>query len=252
MRCGNPKYDLYHRFIAAYAPFGFRGVDRSCALMQELEHFTERNDQYFFVGDLFQGRILLASERSIEMIGVDPAKLTPYDNLQAVHPAEVHRNTNGWAKLLHMANELLDAKGGASLLSVNMKMRTPKGKYREVLFQSYVFYSRLPYETVYVLVVLTDLQWFKERTIGFHHYVGSDLANFRFPDRELLMTGHHFSPREFEILDHIEKGLNSVEIADKLFISVNTVDTHRKNILAKTEKAHISDLIYELKDDGLL
>jgi len=60
------------------------------------------------------------------------------------------------------------------------------------------------------------------------------------------------SPREFEILEFIEKGLCSVEIAEKLFISVNTVDTHRKNILAKTDKVHISDLIYELKDDGLL
>ncbi len=252
MRYGSQKYDLYYRFIDTYAPFGFRGVDRSCALLQELEHLTERNDQYFFVGDLFQGRVLFTSQRSVEMIGVDPAKLTPYDQIQAVHPAEVHRNTNGWAKLLHMANQLLDAKAGASLLSVNMKVRTPKGKYREVLFQCYAFYSRLPYETVYVLVVLTDIAWFKERSHGFHHYVGTDLANFRFPDRELLMIGHHFSPREFEILELVEKGLNSAEIADKLFISVNTVDTHRKNILAKTEKTHISDLIYELKDDGLL
>lgn len=199
-----------------------------------------------------QGKIYFTSERSLQMIGVDPANLTPHDNLRAVHPAEAHRNTNGWAQLLHMANQLLDAKGGASLMSVNMKVRNPKGKYRDVLFQSYVFYSRLPYETVYVLVVLTDIAWFKDRKTGFHHYLGNDLSNFRYPDPRLLMIGHNYSPREFEILELIARGMGSVEIADKLFISVSTVDTHRKNILGKTDKTHISDVIYELKDEGLL
>lgn len=40
--------------------------------------------------------------------------------------------------------------------------------------------------------------------------------------------------RELEILRWICKSLTSKEIADKLNISYNTVETHRKNILAKT------------------
>ena len=97
------------------------------------------------------------------------------------------------------------------------------GKYREVLFQCYLFYSRLPYETAFVLVVITEIGWFKERTTGFHYYLGNDLSKFRYPDRELLMIGHNFTPREFEIIKLVESGLSSEEIAGKLFISVNTV-----------------------------
>ena len=39
--------------------------------------------------------------------------------------------------------------------------------------------------------------------------------------------------REKEVLELIAEGLTNGEIAEKLFVSVTTVDTHRKNLLAK-------------------
>ena len=49
--------------------------------------------------------------------------------------------------------------------------------------------------------------------------------------------------REKEILENIAEGLTNNEIAQKLFISVATVDTHRKNLLAKFEAKNIASLI---------
>ena len=82
--------------------------------------------------------------------------------------------------------------------------------------------------------------------------MGNDLSYFRYPDEELLMTGNIFSDREFEIIKLIQEGFDSEQIAEKLFLSKHTVNTHRKNILDKTGKAHISDLIYYLEENGLL
>lgn len=56
--------------------------------------------------------------------------------------------------------------------------------------------------------------------------------------------------REIEIVQLIVKELTSAEIADKLFISQRTVETHRKNILRKTGVKNIVGLIkyaYEKK-----
>jgi DNA-binding NarL/FixJ family response regulator len=61
-----------------------------------------------------------------------------------------------------------------------------------------------------------------------------------------------FSDREFEIIRLIESGLTSEQIAEKIFLSVHTVNTHRRNILTKSGKETISELIYELIDKGLL
>ncbi|MGE5499654.1 MAG: response regulator transcription factor, partial [Syntrophothermus sp.] len=40
--------------------------------------------------------------------------------------------------------------------------------------------------------------------------------------------------REIEILGLLAKGMPSKKIADELFLSVNTVNNHRRNILEKT------------------
>jgi two-component system nitrate/nitrite response regulator NarL len=49
--------------------------------------------------------------------------------------------------------------------------------------------------------------------------------------------------REIEIIKLIEKELNNKQIADKLFISERTVETHRKNIFRKTGTQNIVGLI---------
>lgn len=49
--------------------------------------------------------------------------------------------------------------------------------------------------------------------------------------------------REKEVLELIADGLTNNEIAAKLFISVTTVDTHRKNLLAKFDCRNIASLI---------
>jgi DNA-binding NarL/FixJ family response regulator len=50
--------------------------------------------------------------------------------------------------------------------------------------------------------------------------------------------------REKEVLELIADGLTNNEIAQKLFISSTTVDTHRKNLLAKFEAKNTASLIH--------
>lgn len=49
--------------------------------------------------------------------------------------------------------------------------------------------------------------------------------------------------REKEVLELIADGLTNGEIAAKLFISVATVDTHRKNLLAKFQAKNTASLV---------
>ncbi|MFN8431593.1 MAG: response regulator transcription factor [Spirosomataceae bacterium] len=56
------------------------------------------------------------------------------------------------------------------------------------------------------------------------------------------------SPREVEILKLVCEEMSSSEIAAKLFLSVSTVDTHRKNILIKLGVSNTVGLVkYALK-----
>ncbi len=50
--------------------------------------------------------------------------------------------------------------------------------------------------------------------------------------------GHDLSPREWEVLEHVARGLTNAEIAAALTVSENTVRFHLKNIF---EKLHVSN-----------
>jgi len=54
---------------------------------------------------------------------------------------------------------------------------------------------------------------------------------------------YQLTKREKEILTCMALGMGSKEIADELFISKHTVDTHRKNIYRKTELKSIRDVV---------
>jgi DNA-binding CsgD family transcriptional regulator len=49
--------------------------------------------------------------------------------------------------------------------------------------------------------------------------------------------------REIEIIRMIEKDMTTKDIAEKLFISERTVETHRKNILHKTNTQTVVGLL---------
>ena len=66
------------------------------------------------------------------------------------------------------------------------------------------------------------------------------------PEQNLL------SKREQEVLKMIAEGKKSAEIAKLLFISINTVDTHRKNILAKCEVKNTAELVSFANKNGLI
>jgi DNA-binding NarL/FixJ family response regulator len=58
-----------------------------------------------------------------------------------------------------------------------------------------------------------------------------------------LARRYELSSRELEIVSLIRKGLTSNEIAKALFISVNTVEAHRKHIFKKLKLKNIQGLV---------
>jgi DNA-binding NarL/FixJ family response regulator len=74
-----------------------------------------------------------------------------------------------------------------------------------------------------------------------------------FPKRaKKVMQSEHFSERELEILRLLAKGKNSFEIAEQLFITLNTVKTHRRNMLRKLNASNTSQLLKIGFDNNLI
>jgi DNA-binding NarL/FixJ family response regulator len=58
--------------------------------------------------------------------------------------------------------------------------------------------------------------------------------------------------REKEVLELIAEGMTNQQIADKIFVSVLTVNSHRKNLLTKFEVNNTASLIKVAAQNGLI
>jgi hypothetical protein len=246
------SYSIFFDLIESYLPKGFLNINADDPIMLKLNRAMEENEQFITVSNLAEIKFLYASEGIRKMIGVEPVHLNPGHFVEVVHPDDLTRLGLLRAQTFVVEKEVLETNKGSALVSFTIRLRNTAGVYFNCLCQAYFFYSPIPQSAVYLLQVISNVDHFEMRKRGFHHYKGKDLSYFRFPDQELLDIGPAFSSRELEILKLIESGMSSKEIADKLFLSVHTVNTHRRNILDQCGKCNISNLIYELKEQGLL
>jgi DNA-binding CsgD family transcriptional regulator len=246
------QYSLFFQFIELYSSTGFKNISREDPLILAMENMMKSNNQFFLIFDMIRMKVEFSSTGSRELLRIDPEDISPYHFKEATHPEDLHRHELGIATLFKTAHELFVAKKGEILVSTNFRFRNHTGNYSNQLVQCYLFYSSSPNDSVYMININTEIDHFRKIKNGFHYYTGNDVSNFRYPDEELLQIGHNFSYREFEIIKLIQQGLDSEKIAEKLFLSRHTVNTHRKNILDKTGKSHISELIYYLHETGLL
>lgn len=60
------------------------------------------------------------------------------------------------------------------------------------------------------------------------------------------------SKREIEIIRLSSEGLTAAQIAEKLFLSVHTVNTHRQRIYAKMDVKNVSDMLHAASELGII
>ena len=249
----NPyNYSIFFDFIESYLSSGFLKINPDDPIVQRLEKVMEENDQFFSLANLGKMQFEYNSKRSLQMMGFRPEEFHPGHFQDAMHPDDFERFGLARALVFRIEHDIFIPKKGSKVLSTNFMVKNPAGGYTNLLFQCYIFYSPIPYPVVFDLQVYTNIDSFMMKKHSFHHYLGDNLSLFRFPDKELLSIGINLSTRELEIVRLIDAGLGSKEIADKLFLSIHTVNTHRSNILEKTGKSQISDLIYDFKEKGLM
>jgi two-component system, NarL family, response regulator LiaR len=75
-------------------------------------------------------------------------------------------------------------------------------------------------------------------------------GTFQVDDENLKQLG--ISRREYEVLELIASGLSNQEIADRLFVSLNTIKTHSSNLFIKLNVKRRTQAIQKAKELGLL
>jgi len=212
---------------------------------------------YYFIFDFFDQKIKYIHPNVETVLGFDPETVTFKDIINQIHPDDI--------KFISLAekaviNYLYNVIGRDKLMkykaSYCLRIKTADGNYQLFQHQSILLSTDEKGNFGKALNVLTNIS----HLTSVNNYKVTLLGMFgetNFVEFDILPNNHptslsYFTKRETEIIHLMTQGLKNLQIAEKLFISLNTVKNHRKNILQKASVKSSSELIAKCLNQGLI
>jgi DNA-binding CsgD family transcriptional regulator len=167
--------------------------------------------------------------------------------LSKIHPDDVMSLLGILEKEISYIADLVPAQRLEYRSSYDYRIQKSNGNYIRVLQRNLVLNLDTADNMLHVLVVLTDITHLKKDHTKILHIINKQDTGFAYlynlTDQRIIKDTF-LSKREKEILKLLGKGYSSKEVADELFISIHTVETHRRNMLEKTNIKDTSCLVH--------
>jgi DNA-binding CsgD family transcriptional regulator len=211
-------------------------------------------NQFLYIHDVNTGRYYHKGLN--RALGYDLNRLTPDFFVRNIHPGDLPQYFEISQALLRFVMEYADdLVPFESSCQVTYRMRRKNGGYVSVLRKSTPFLKNGDGEVEAYISRCTDIspvnaaQEVKWKIFGPRQDRFSDFLDE--PDEEQL-GNNLFTEREMDVLRLLRTGHTSAEIADELYISVNTVNTHRKSLMRKAEVDNTVELLFFAQEHGYL
>lgn len=217
--------------------------------LSDIKDFPLSNGQCFYVMD-FKTRKLTYQKGIKDFLGYDESEFTFDLVAQYFHPDDYEVVTRLIKATLMFASENYVASDVAFFLTYRIKKKN--GDYVKVMRQSTTYDLDESGKIISNLSFLTDISFMNTSKQVEWRFEAPGLEKEKFRKYIVKEYKGFFSERENEIIKHVNQGLSSKEIADKLYLSKHTVDTHRRKILNKSQCKNTIELINFCKRNGLI
>ncbi|MDI5949461.1 LuxR C-terminal-related transcriptional regulator [Flavobacterium yafengii] len=210
---------------------------------------------YYYIIDFYDMSLSNVSPAITDIHGFDPETVSFNDILGTIHPNDVDFIVKAEASILNFFYTNIGAEKLTNYkMNYSFRSRMKNGEYCMLNHQAIIltldpkggFGKSLNIHTR--IDHLTKNNTYQYSMIGLKgepSYMNIDV----FEDTQCFSE---FSKREIDIIKLIAEGFDNNEIAETLFISVNTVKQHRKNILKKSNSRNTAQLIRKSTLQGLL
>lgn len=226
--------------------------------IQFLESLSVLQSSVVSIFDLAKMEHVYLSPNFYDLLGWDPDKISAPDMdyiNQRMHPDDfAHLNHVSWQFFEIILRVDPVWREQMKFIKMIMDYRTlgKDGNYVRVIEQHKLL-ELDKYGNTWLSMSIMDLSPDQDMTSLCRYRLVNTLTGelFQFPSSELIAE-HKLSFREQEILQLLAKGLISKQIADKLFISVNTVNTHRQRIIEKLNVSNTAEAVQYAGRLGLI
>ncbi|MDG5766174.1 LuxR C-terminal-related transcriptional regulator [Balneolales bacterium ANBcel1] len=200
---------------------------------ERIKSFFPVGNQFVFAVNYDECRIPYISDGISEMLGYDVDEVDDLSFFYDItHPDDLEAVKALTIRFLSVFCGNIRLEPLKHVFHIVYRLRRQDGRYIRVQLQTGMLTHDANHAIVSSFGIFTDVSLLHGSDEVRAYMTGPGIPNFNFSNGP-IPSGAHFTRREREIVALMGEGLSSEAIAKKLFISIQTVNTHRKNILHK-------------------
>lgn len=227
-------------------------LQQQIELHRRLLNVFQAGNYFYLIFNMYSGDTELVSESVTEILGYDPEEMSVAFMLDKLHPADKAYFLNFEYKVVEFFKSLPFDKIEYYKVQYDFRIKAKNGNYIRLLHQAVqIDYDK---DNFYrTLCLETDISHVKPEGTPCFSIIGleGEPSYYNIKDTEIFKKSYDlFTRREREILKLIIEGKSSRSIADELYISLHTVNAHRKSILNKAGTKTPLDLVRKVINEG--
>lgn len=227
-------------------------VELSLDFHKKLLNIFQAGRYYYMVFNICKMELEYISPDVTAVLGYESEEINTMFFLEQIHPDDKPYFLNFENKLTEFFSLLPAEKRGSYKYQHDYRVKTKGNQYIRLLHQIVpIDYDKTNYYRS--LLLHTDITHIKPYGTPCFSIIGlgNEPSYYNIQDKvELTESNPYFTKKEREILKLMVEGRNSKEISQVLYISLHTVNTHRKNILKKTDATSLIELIGKVIKEG--
>lgn len=221
---------------------------------KKLLNIFQAGNYYYFIFNVFEANFEIISSEMVTVLGYQPEEMDVGFFLNKIHSEDQSHFLNFEKIVVDFFDKIDCNKIPNYKVQYDFRIKKADGLYIRILHQ---------------LVILQNNKNVLQRSFGLHTDI-THIKSTGIPSLSIIgLDGEPsfyniessnffaqaidlFTTREKEVLRYIVEGKTSQEIANILFISIHTVNSHRKSILEKSNTATPTELVYKTINEGWL
>jgi DNA-binding CsgD family transcriptional regulator len=214
---------------------------------------------YYYILNFENLKMEFVHEGTRAVLGIAPEEFTMEKVFAIMHPEDLAKMHEKEALAFDFTLNRIPKEDILLYKIVYMfRMRHTDGSYKTILHQVKALSTSDDGKIQQFLGIHTDITYLN---IPFHQkvsFIGTDRPSFYnitaksiFNSNDLAIRSK-YSKREIEIIKELAKGKKFVEIANQLFVSPHTINTHKRNILKKSRCKNTPELIAKCIMEGVI
>lgn len=195
---------------------------------------SELTHSFILVFDCYTSRFVFVSDNIPPLYGIESNRLILEGHkpiIEVIHPDDIYYGLLVRKKIYSLLKKLSSKDKMKHKVIHEMRVKNTRGEYIRIIEQEHVIELDKS-GNIWLMLSVIDIDASHESETTKSHLFNFETGEQIFIDLSDTLE-EPLTNRELEVLRLMKQGLLSKEIAESLKVSINTVNSHRQNILQK-------------------